>query len=75
MLGCMTVAEACAGHHGLPFLFPVVFLLAFLVLARPWSRRRRWHAMAGQSVLAERYARGEIDEEEYRARRQVLRDR
>jgi putative membrane protein len=51
-----------------------VFLLVFLVVLRPW-RRRRWHGMGGEHVLAERYARGEIDEDEYRARRQVLRDR
>jgi putative membrane protein len=70
----MTLAETCTGHPAFPFLFPLFFLLVLLVVARPW-RRRRWHAMSGLSVLAERYARGEIDEQEYRARRQVLRDR
>ena len=43
------------------------------VLWAVWSRRggRR----DGQAVLAERYARGEIDETEYRARRATLRGR
>ncbi|MDX6215281.1 MAG: putative rane protein [Frankiales bacterium] len=70
------LAESCYRHDGwpFPFLFPLVFLLVFLVVLRPW-RRRRWHGMGGEHVLAERYARGEIDEDEYRARRQVLRDR
>ena len=51
------------------FLGLWVFLFAFVL-------RRRWRMAPGQSaegVLAERFARGEIDETEYRQRRTVLR--
>jgi putative membrane protein len=52
--------------------FTLFFLLVFFVL-RP---RRRWWGgtRSGESVLAERFARGEIDEAEYRGRRAVLRE-
>jgi putative membrane protein len=63
------------------FLWPLIplawfaffFLIVFFVL-RP--RRRRWWdgTRSGESVLAERFARGEIDEAEYRGRRAVLRE-
>ena len=43
------------------------------VLWGAWSRRGGHRD--GQAVLAERYARGEIDEAEYRARRATLRGR
>ena len=68
-------------HTGHWFLWPLIPLLfwflfiAFLVfVVRP--RRARWWdgRRSGESVLAERFARGEIDEAEYRARRDVLRD-
>ena len=52
-----------------------VFWFVFGRIARrrgvgPW--RGGW-TRSGESVLAERYARGEIDEEEFETRRQVLR--
>jgi putative membrane protein len=65
-------------HHGhgagLWFLFPLLVIVAVLLLVR-W--RRPWHGGGpnGTSVLAERFARGEIDESEYRARLAVLRER
>jgi len=68
-------------HTGHWFLWPLIPLffwflfIAFLVfVVRP--RRARWWdgRRSGESVLAERFARGEIDEAEYRARRDVLRD-
>ncbi len=70
------------GWHG-GFFFPVIpllFLLLFVGLFIVGGiRRRRWHAEAprrdAESALGERYARGEIDEEEYRARRAVLREK
>lgn len=55
-------------------VFPLFWLtLVGLVIWRfrrggpPWR-----HHEAGRSVLAEMYARGEIDADEYRARRDVL---
>jgi putative membrane protein len=63
------------------FLWPLIplawftfFFLIFVFLVR--SRRRRWWdgTRSGESVLAERFARGEIDEAEYRGRRAVLRE-
>lgn len=70
-------------HHAddgwFPF-FPVVPLLflGLWVLLFALVFRRRWRMSPGQSaeaVLADRYARGEIDEAEYRERRTVLRRR
>ena len=64
-------------HDGGGFWFPLIPLLflglgvaAFVVLGRRW---RAPYRQSGEAVLAERYARGEIDEGEYRARRTVLR--
>lgn len=66
-------------HFFFPF-FPLLFLLlvaAFIITGA--VRRRRWHAEAprrdAESTLGERYATGEIDEEEFRARRAVLREK
>jgi putative membrane protein len=56
-------------------IFPIGFgIFWLLVLGGGWyllSRRRQSGDAA--SVLAERYARGEIDEDEYRERLSVLR--
>lgn len=73
--GMTLLAETCYGHDGwpFPFLFPVI-LLTVLLVTRPW-RRRRCAGADGLSVLAERYARGEIDADEYRSRLEVLRRR
>lgn len=67
------------GHAGGGwFLFPLVWILIlfliFGVLRRSFWRRNhhRFHSASGRSVLAERYARGEIDEQEYRQRLAVL---
>lgn len=51
------------------FFFGLWVAVVFLVGRRwrPWDRR------SGESVPAERFARGEIDESEYRQRRSVLR--
>ncbi|HEY1330519.1 MAG TPA: SHOCT domain-containing protein [Actinomycetota bacterium] len=58
------------------FLFFPLFWIAILVGVGLLFRRGRghWHSNSGAAVLAERYARGEITEEEYRQRRTVLRD-
>lgn len=70
-------------HGGPPFpffLIPIFWLvviaavIGFLVLGRR-SREARAGRRAGERLLAERFADGSIDEEEYRARRAVLRDK
>jgi len=37
------------------------------------AQQRAWAAQSAETVLAERFARGDIDEKEYRARLEVLR--
>ena len=60
-------------HHGWFWLWPLVWLLVLLLLARLvfWrGRRGPWSATRdARAVLAERYARGEIGLDEYRERR------
>ena len=71
------------GDDGPPDYWPVFPILWFLVIAGivttavVLGRRHREQAprRAGEARLAERYAAGEIDEEEFRARRAVLRER
>lgn len=71
------------------FLIPLFWILLIVALFAIFGRRRwrhhgpygfgphAWHAgqAAGsaESVLAQRYANGDIDEKEYRARLEVLR--
>jgi putative membrane protein len=59
--------------------WPFVPIIPILVIAAIWwfAGRHGWRGprVSGEAVLAERYARGEIDEPEYRARRDVLRRR
>jgi putative membrane protein len=70
------VAEA--GWHGGPWflVFPLLWIALFIGV---WLvvRNRDVHAVrrSAETVLGERYARGEIDEQEYRARLAVLRQR
>jgi putative membrane protein len=58
-------------------VFPIGFgLFWLLVLGGGFyllSKRGRWSGGGAERVLAERYARGEIDEDEYRERLAVLR--
>jgi putative membrane protein len=74
-----------AGFGWFP-LIPLAFLgfwILVLFVVRPWAwRRRGWAGPGGwspsgsaEAVLAERFARGEVTEEEYRARLEVLRTR
>lgn len=67
-------------HHGdgwfpfLPLVIIAIWIAVIFTLRRRW--RRGWQFQhSGESVLAERYARGEIDEAEFRNRRKVLRDK
>jgi putative membrane protein len=58
----------------------LVLLGVLVTLVVFWFRGRRrgdrWHAaVSAEGVLAERYARGEIDVEEYQSRLAVLRER
>ena len=60
-------------------IFPilwVLFIAGIIVVAVLYHRRNRETAprRAGEARLAERYAAGEIGEEEYRTRRDVLRE-
>jgi putative membrane protein len=77
----MVAAEVLANHaHGGPggwwFIFPLFWVLFWGVVIFAFFRARRWgrwHAgQSGEGVLAERYARGEINEQEYRERLSVL---
>jgi putative membrane protein len=56
-------------------IFPIFWLLFWgvLIFAIFRFRRGRWPAgHSGEGVLAERYARGEISEDEYKERLNVL---
>ena len=76
-----TVADHWDGDR--PDFWPIFPILWFLVIvggivtAVVLSRRRHEAAglRAGETVLAQRYAAGEIDEEEYTSRLAVLRRR
>ena len=78
----VAAVEALAVHyphsHGAWWpIFPIFWILFFVGIF--WLLRRRgcgWSgSRTGESVLGERYARGEISENEYRERKRVLRER
>jgi putative membrane protein len=57
-----------------PLFWLVVIGLFIFFVPRRLRRSREWHHSQGaESVLHERYARGEVDETEYRQRLEVLR--
>jgi putative membrane protein len=59
------------------FPFTFFFLWIAVIAFAVWRFRRGgppWARHSGQSVLAERYARGDITADEYRQRRDVLRE-
>ncbi|MCU6481724.1 SHOCT domain-containing protein [Arthrobacter sp. A2-55] len=57
-----------------PLFWLVVIGLFIFFVPRRLRRSREWHQSQGaESVLRERYARGEVDETEYRQRLEVLR--
>ncbi|QEO13401.1 hypothetical protein FLP10_02460 [Agromyces intestinalis] len=67
----------------IPLFWILVFVLLFSLLGRRW-RRAAWAADGtygppwargrnAEQTLAERFAQGDIDEQEYRARLEVLR--
>jgi putative membrane protein len=65
-------------HQGFFPFFPliwilVIFLLFFLCRNR-WSRNAHWHnEKSAEEVLRERFAQGEIEEDDYKKRLDVLR--
>ena len=74
----MLLAWVHAWHGGPWFLFFPLFWLAAIVFVAFLFRRSRWgyrRSDSPEQVLGERYARGEITEDEYRSRRTVLRER
>lgn len=61
-------------------IFPILWFLFFVTFAYlvvRWGRRNRAEcgARSGQARLAERFAAGEIDEQEYRSRKAVLEEK
>lgn len=86
MLTGLIVASLAAhpggGGFGFGLLFliliPLFFLGLFILFASIGRRRWMMHraelpARGAESTLAERFAQGDIDEQEYRARLEVLR--
>jgi putative membrane protein len=73
-MGSQLLLREVAGWHWwfAPFwiLFWVVLIVVVVRLA-PW-RGRRDRGVDARAILAERFARGEIDAAEYAARRDVL---
>ncbi len=73
-------AEHWDHHHG-PWpgvLFGLFWLAVVTTVIVLWLTRWRHHdpgARAAERVLAERYARGDIDDADYRSRLEVLRRR
>ena len=77
MAGELLANSAGWGPGGWWFIFPLFWLLLFggviFMLVRGRRGRDQWHqSQSAEGVLAERYARGEIAEEEYRERLEVL---
>jgi putative membrane protein len=65
-----------SGHDGGPWflIFPLLWIVLIVVAVVLWrGRSDRGGSRTAEAVLAERYARGEIPEEEYRERLTVLR--
>ena len=61
-------------------IFPILWLLVIVGIVYAITRfgRRRWDSggtRSGETKLAERYAAGDIDEQEYRERLAVLREK
>jgi putative membrane protein len=77
MTALLSVAPALTVYHRHRGGILIVVLLAAIVGLLIWLAVRTHHSGAGSTksareVLAERYARGEIDTEEYQQRREQL---
>lgn len=70
----LSALPAHYGHGPGWFILIPIFWILLIGLIIFTARRRHFQPAAGaESVLRERYARGEIDETEYRQRLEVLR--
>ena len=78
----LLLAEEAWPHHWWFLIFPLVWLVVIALLIRfvfmrrgagCWSRGRESGPERAQGILAERYARGEIEDDEYRTRLDRLR--
>ena len=60
-----------------PLLWIGLFVALFVFMGTRFRRGAPWHrpGVTAEGVLAERYARGEISDDEYRERLAVLKDR
>jgi len=66
-----------AGYHG-PFSMLIWFLILLaiaLVISRLWRGGHHEAKSSALDILAQRFANGEIDENEYREKRKVLKSR
>lgn len=76
LLTSVAPALAAANEHGRRGAFLIVILLVAIVGLLIWlvvrSRRSSGGTAAAREILAERYARGEIDGDEYHQRREQL---
>jgi putative membrane protein len=73
-MGSQLVLHEAAGWHWWFAPFWILFWIVAIVLIMrfvPW-RRRYGRRPSAHEILAERFARGEIDAAEYNARREVL---
>jgi putative membrane protein len=73
-MDALVLLDTAAGWHWWFFPFWILVWVAVVVAVLrfgPWRRRGRGRPSA-QEILAERFARGEIDTAEYAARRDVL---
>ncbi|HEX4751297.1 MAG TPA: SHOCT domain-containing protein [Solirubrobacterales bacterium] len=68
-------------HHGwggpwVPlFWIAVILFIVWLIRRGRWGRPRRYHHhQSAAEVLEHRFARGEIDDDEFRRRRSILGD-
>lgn len=68
----LVLADGNGWHHGHWWVvFPIFWLLLVVIVVAFFWRRKRCASDGGDSprrILAERFARGEIDGEEYRDR-------
>jgi len=63
------------GHHAWsPWFLVVRLVVLVLVIGAIFYFARRWRGRPGERTLCDAYAKGEVNEAEYRERRPVLRE-